>query len=44
MSGLKIVCYGGQDECEYFCDGVCHRFDRQCNEIHIDAYLEDGEE
>lgn len=45
MNGLKIRCYMDRDECKD-CDptGWCSRFDRMCDEVHIDMIKEDGDE
>lgn len=45
MGGLKIVCYADPSECRE-CDptGWCSRFDRMCEEVHVDMIREDGEE
>lgn len=42
--GLTIKCYGDKDECIHYQNGWCDRFDRKCEEVHIDAWKEDGEE
>ena len=44
MSGLTIKCYGDQEECQYFYDGRCTRYNRDCAEVHVDGFVEDGEE
>lgn len=45
MGGLTIKCYGDRCECRE-CDptGWCSRFDRMCEEVHIDMFKEDGGE
>ena len=44
MGEFKIKCYGDPCECGYFRDGWCSMFDRPCEDVHIDAFKEDGEE
>ncbi len=44
MSGLTIKGYGDQQECQYFYDGRCTRYNRGCGEGHVDGLAEDGEE
>lgn len=44
MSGLTIKCYGDRDECQCYKNGWCERFDRRCEDVHIDLCVEDGEE
>ena len=42
--GLRLTCYGDQDSCGYFREGLCDMFDRACADVHADVSREDGEE
>ena len=48
--GLTLKCYGDPHECGYCMGNAdqpaawCAMFDRPCGDVHIAAYLEDGEE
>ncbi len=44
MGGLTIRCYRECDECQYFLDGWCYRYDLPCEEVHVKEWKEDGEE
>ena len=44
-TGMTIKCYADADECaERDPTGWCGRFDRMCEEVHVDVLKEDGEE
>ena len=41
--GLVIRCYGDMEECGYFLDGTCTRFDRPCAGICAGQAVPDGD-
>lgn len=45
MSGLTIKCYFDCGECaDHDPTGWCSKYDRMCEEVHVDEFKEDGEE